>query len=180
MEPGSRKKGGVRCNSIQTDAPHVYSAILQPNDSGVQVMADPISAEERRNCWRIMSVLFANKEIDYNQVAQRLTQHCPSMTIVSLKQSLFDEVVPAVSAAAMIPAFPLWIQLTPNEVSDLVDDMLVRRNASLRCILGNNFWRLSSRSLARNKWQGLEKELHRVKPHLAMLRESPSSLRGRR
>ncbi|WP_091810416.1 hypothetical protein [Burkholderia sp. WP9] len=142
-------------------------------------MADPISAEERRNCWRIMSVLFANREVDYNEVAQRLTQHCPNMTIVSFKQSLFDEVVPAVSAAAMIPAFPLWIQLTPDEVSELVGDMLARRNASLRCILGDNFWRLSSRSLARNKWQGLEKELHRFKPRLSMLRESPSSLPAR-
>ena len=130
-------------------------------------MADPISAEERRTCWQIMSVLFANRDVDYNQLAQRLTQQCPNMTIVSLKQSLFDEVMPAVSAAAMIPAFPLWIDLTPNEVSELVGDMLARRSSSLRCMLGNSFWRLSSRSLARNKWHGLEKELRRFKPHLS-------------
>lgn len=109
-----------------------------------------------------MSDMLVDNEVDYRHVAEQLVRHCSNMPLPTLKQVLYDEVTPALGGIAMTPAPPVWLMWEPDEVISLVGSMLARRESSFLYRIGNNLWRLHLRSLARDLWRSLEKELQRV------------------
>lgn len=123
---------------------------------------DVISLEERRECWCIMSDMFVDNEVDYRHVAEQLVRHCGNMPLPMLKQVLYEEVTPALGGIAMTPAPPVWLMWDPDEVIALVSRMLARREASFLYRIGNYLWCLHLRSLARDFWRSLERELQVV------------------
>ncbi|WP_321884752.1 DUF7079 family protein [Paraburkholderia bannensis] len=125
-------------------------------------MTEAISLAERRECWCIMSDMFVDNEVDYRNVAEQLVRHCSNMPLSMLKRVLYEEVTPALGGIASTPAPPVWLMWDPDEVVSLVSSMLARRESSFLYRIGNDFWRLHLRNLARDLWRSLEQELQVV------------------
>lgn len=89
-------------------------------------MGNPVSLEERKSIWIVMSEFFVDNEIDYDREVALIDQYSWS----DLKQIFFREVAPVCGPNLMTPVPPVWAGFEPDWVVTEISANLAKRERS--------------------------------------------------
>jgi hypothetical protein len=89
-------------------------------------MGNPVSLEERKSIWIVMSEFFVDNEIDYDREVALIDQ----CSLSDLKQIFFREVAPVCGPNLMTPVPPVWAGFGADWVVGEISSNLAKRERS--------------------------------------------------